>query len=113
MAAGAEDRRDQAEGLSSDANDAYLNRALIKLATHPGGCPLLKESQALSLVLRFRDDFENDGLYVAYVHLTFAGHSCPTLTAVHFVRPGKRWVVLTHPAKSVAVRAKSVDHAAC
>ena len=60
---------------------------------------------------RFRNDFENDGLQVAYVHLTFAGHSGPALTAIHFVRPCQLRVVLAHPSEPKAVRAMSVNHA--
>ena len=37
------------------------------------------------LVLRFDNDFENDGLQVAHVNLTLTGHSGPALTAIHFI----------------------------
>jgi hypothetical protein len=109
-------------GRNGDVGRGAFFRFLPATSTHryalttnpfPADAPFSMSPKALFLVLRFRDDFENDGLYIAYVNLTFAGHSCPTLTAVSFVRPRKRWVVLTHPTKSVAVRAKSVDHAAC
>lgn len=63
-------------------------------------------------VPRIRNDFENDGLYVAHVNLTFTGHSGPTLTAIRFVGPRQLGVVLAHPPESMAVRAESVNHAA-
>jgi hypothetical protein len=68
---------------------------------------------AVHSVLSFCNDFENDGLQLVHVNLTFTRHSGAALTTIHLVRPRQLRVVLAHPSQSMAVRATAVNHAAC